>query len=233
MSEASTIVLVEDDRDLAQMIVTFLGDEGFLVRWFDDGQDAAEFFAGTGDFDLAVLDVMLPNLNGVELCQRVRDRHTKPILMLTAKTDDLTEINSLRQGADGYLSKPVRPHVLLAHIQALLRRSTHTSDAGVTTDSIVIQSLEVMPGSLSATLEGQDLALTTAEFQLLLLLAQDAGALITREQLYQSLRGFEYDGLDRAIDMRVSSIRKKLKDDTPPFKYIKTVRGKGYMMSRA
>jgi two-component system response regulator RstA len=154
--------------------------------------------------------------------------------MLTAKDDEMTEITSLNRGADGYLTKPVRPHVLLAHIKSLLRRAETTlqsSSLSVDSGALCVQSLEVRPASLTAYIDGEPMSLTTAEYQLLEYLIRHAGRMVTREELYHSLRGIDYDGLDRSIDMRVSSLRKKMDDANPPFRYIKTVRGKGYLLA--
>ena len=224
------ILLVEDDTELANMISAFLRDEGFDVEWTDNGTIAVEKILHDVP-DLVVLDVMLPELDGIEVCQRVKDDFVNPILMLTAKEDEFTEITSLNRGAVGYLTKPVRAHVLLAHIKALLRR--HQSvDKEMVDGAIVIQDLVVKTGAYEATLNGEQLDLTTAEFQLLSILAKHAGQIISRDSLYLQLRGIEYDGIDRSIDMRVSSLREKMKDATPPYRYIKTIRGKGYLLAR-
>jgi two-component system response regulator RstA len=230
----SLILLVEDDQELAPMIVAFLGDEGYDIEWVEDGALAVERICSDPQPDLVILDVMLPTLNGVEVCLQVRKQYHKPILMLTAKDDEMTEITSLNRGADGYLTKPVRPHVLLAHIKSLLRRAETTlqsSSLSVDSGALCVQSLEVRPASLTAYIDGEPMSLTTAEYQLLEYLIRHAGRMVTREELYHSLRGIDYDGLDRSIDMRVSSLRKKMDDANPPFRYIKTVRGKGYLLA--
>ncbi|RUM94671.1 MAG: DNA-binding response regulator [Thiothrix sp.] len=225
----SLILLIEDDQELAPMIVAFLGDEGYEMEWIDNGAMAVERIRSDPSPDLVILDVMLPGLNGVEVCQQIRDQYFKPVLMLTAKDDEMTEITSLNRGADGYLKKPVRPHVLLAHIKSLLRRAESASGSQESAESGVlqVQSLEVRPASLTAYIDGEMMMLTTAEYQLLEYLVRHAGRMVAREELYQSLRGIDYDGLDRSIDMRVSVLR----NAKPPFRYIKTVRGKGYLLA--
>lgn len=230
-NNVSTILLVEDDAELGSMIVSFLSDQGFAVDWIQDGEDARDRLQLEPAPDLVILDVMLPRLNGVEICKAARPLFTNPILMLTANKDDFTEINSLNRGADGYLTKPVRPHVLLAHIQSMLRRTEQESSTGSSADTLVIQGLEISPESLIARVDGERLSLSTAEYQLLEYLAKNAGRVVTRDELYQALRGFAYDGLDRSIDMRISTLRSKMNDAQPPFRYIKTVRGSGYLLA--
>jgi len=229
----SLILLVEDDQELAPMVVAFLSDEGYQMEWIDNGVMAVERIHSNPSPDLVILDVMLPGLNGVEVCQQVRDQYTKPILMLTAKDDEITEITSLNRGADAYLTKPIRPHVLLAHIKSLFRRIETRSEIQETIENGVlrVQGLEVHPASLTAYIDGNPMMLTTAEYQLLEYLVRHAGRRVTREKLYRSLRSIDYDGLDRSIDMRVSALRKKMDDANPPFRYIKTVRGKGYLLA--
>ncbi len=215
------------------MIVAFLGDEGFEMEWIDNGIEAVERIHASPQPDLVILDVMLPGLNGLEVCRQIQDQYTIPVLMLTAKDDELTEITSLNRGADGYLTKPVRPHVLLAHIKSLLRRSSNASEIKPATgkETLQVQSLSLQPTALAASMDGNPMNLTTAEYQLLEHFVRNAGRMVTREELYQSLRGIEYDGLDRSIDMRISVLRKKMNDARPPFRYIKTVRGKGYLLA--
>jgi DNA-binding response OmpR family regulator len=229
----SHLLLVEDDTELGPMIVAFLSDAGYRVEWLDNGAAAVKRLSAEPAPDLTILDVKLPELSGIEVCRQARTHYSNPILMLTASNDELTEINSLNRGADAYLTKPVRPHVLLAHIKSLLRRVGDAPQAGETTsgDMLSVQDLSIHPRSLSARIDDQELPLTTAEYQLLEHLARHAGRLVTREQLYRALRGIEYDGVDRAIDMRVSVLRKKMDDAIPPFRYIKTVRGKGYLLA--
>ena len=191
----SLLLLVEDDQELAPMMATFLGDEGYEMEWIDNGVTAVERICSNPPPDLVILDVMLPGINGVEVCQQGREKYFNPILMLTAKDDEMTEITSLNRGADGYLTKPVRPHVLLAHIKSLLRRAETASDAIKDEKGVLrVQSLEIHPASLAAYVDGELMMLTTAEYQLLEHLKRNAGRMVTHEELYQSLRGINYDG---------------------------------------
>ncbi len=211
------------------MISDFLSDEGFEVGWVDNGKTAVEKICCDVP-DLVILDVMLPELDGIEVCRCVKDEFSNPILMLTAKDDELTEVTSLNRGAMGYLTKPVRAHVLLAHIKALLRHK-NSAIRPPANDTIIVQDLILSKRAYEVTLGNERLDLTSAEFQLLALLAENAGRIISRDTLYKELRGIEYDGIDRSIDMRVSSLREKMNDETPPYRYIKTIRGKGYLLA--
>jgi DNA-binding response OmpR family regulator len=222
------IVLVEDDHELARMIQAFLRGEGFDVLWADNGLQGAELILEEQP-DIVVLDIMLPGIDGVEVCRRIRDSFINPVLMLTAKDDDLSEVASLNTGADGYLNKPVRPHVLLAHIKSLLRRN----QAGMTRldkNIVQVQNLLINMKTYTIKKDETDVILTSGEFELLAILVRSNGVPVSRDALYQQLRGIEYDGIDRSIDLRVSSLRKKLDDDVPPYRYIKTVRSKGYLL---
>lgn len=224
----NSIVLVEDDVELAAMIQEYLTAENFEVHWVDNGYDAVEQIKRRQP-DLVLLDLMLPKLNGIEVCRQIRSSYFDPVLMLTAKDDDMVEVTSLNTGANGYLTKPVRPHVLLAHIQAQLRSAgdkKQTSSRG-----IQVQDLVVDKASIKATIGDKPLNLTYAEFRLLLFFCERAGQTISRNALYENLKGIPFDGIDRAMDMQISVLRRKMADEKPPYKYIKTVRSKGYMLA--
>ena len=230
---SNRILLVEDDAELAELIHDYLSSEQFTIHWVDNGLDAVERILDEQP-DLVILDYMLPGLNGLEVCKKVILGYSGPILMLTAKDDDMLEVASLNLGALGFLKKPVRPHILLAHIKAHLRvAAKRMARVTATSAPLIVQDLIVDQTALRATLAGVDLQLTSAEFELLLFLARNFGKPLSRDVISQSLRGLEYDGLDRTIDMRISSLRRKLGDEEPPYKYIKTVRGKGYLLATA
>ncbi len=215
------------------MMQNFLISEGFEISWAEDGLDAVDLILKIQP-DLVVLDIMLPSIDGVEVCRRIRNSYTNPVLMLTAKDDDLSEVAALNTGADGYLNKPVRPHILLAHINALLRRNqSHEQNTATNSKEsaiIKIQDLSINLKTYSLTKDDIELRLTSGEFELLAILVKSDGIPVNRDDLYQQLRGIEYDGIDRSIDLRISSLRKKLDDDVPPYRYIKTVRGQGYLL---
>lgn len=216
------ILLVEDDAPLAEMMQSFLQEEGFTVVCCHDGNVACHKI-DQQSFDLAVLDLMLPGRDGLEICRHLRKSSDIPVLMLTAKDDDMVATASLQLGVDNYLQKPIRPHLLLAHIEALLRRSYPANTP--------VQDIHLDSATYTASLKGSALELTSGEYQLLAYLYEKAGEIISREQLYQDIRGIPFDGIDRAIDLRISTLRKKLNDDQPPYRYIKTVRSKGYLLA--
>ena len=220
------ITLVEDDPRLSKLISTFLSSEGFVIETVDRGDVAVSRILDEQP-DLVVLDMMLPGLDGLEVCQKVRPQFNQPIIMITANDDELTEISALNFGIDDFVAKPLRPHVLLARINALLRRAT--KDTTSTGDKLKVQDIEMDIGNRLVTCQSIHLELSDAEFDVLKVLMDNAGSLISREFLFKAVRGLDYDGLDRSIDMRVSTLRKKLNDTRPPHRYIKSVRGKGYL----
>ncbi len=226
-STEKLILLIDDDTTLLNMMSQFLNSEGFKVATHHRGNDAVEIVKTTQP-DLLVLDVMLPGMDGVEICKEIKQSLTIPILMLTAKGDDFTEIMAMNWGADTYLNKPVRPHVLLAHINALLRKTESEHNDTMVTWSV--QDLDIHEESYQVFKSGTEVTLTAGEFQLLALLASQAGRPVDRDTITQSLKGIPYDGQDRSFDLRISNLRKKLDDEIPPYKYIKTVRNKGYLL---
>jgi two-component system response regulator RstA len=225
MSDRPRVLLVEDDPKLSALVSQFLASNGIEVLVEDHGQRAVERIL-TERPDVVVLDVMLPGLDGLEVCRRVRDRFPGAILMLTARGDDVDEVVGLELGADDYMAKPVRPRVLLARLRSLLRRGPVAASAQ---RRIELGSLCMDAGNRTATLDGQPLELTTAEYDLLWFLACRAGEVLTREQLYLEVRGVAYDGIDRSIDLRISRLRRKLGEGQRPAR-IKSVRGTGYML---
>ncbi|WP_320820921.1 response regulator [Thalassolituus sp.] len=226
------ILIVEDDERLAALTKDYLESNGLKVSVEGDGSRAIERIK-TEQPDLVVLDLMLPGEDGLAVCRIVRPYYKGPILMLTARTEDLDQVLGLEMGADDYVAKPVRPRVLLARIRALLRRVTDGPDEEATVSGsenrLTFGNLVVDSAMREAWLEGQSIDLTSAEFDLLWLLSSSAGKVLTREEIFNQLRGIEYDGQDRSIDVRVSRIRPKVGDDPMNPKRIKTVRSKGYL----
>lgn len=221
------LALVEDDARTAALVAEYLRREGFEVAIYTDGDQALRALRADPP-DIAVLDWMLPGMDGVELCRALRSTWQGPVLMLTARTDDIDEVVALEVGADDWLAKPVRPRVLLAHLRALLRRAAvpATSTANLTVGKLVINARR-----REVRVDETSIALTTAEFELLSLLAVHAGAPITREDLFQQLRGIPWDPLDRSMDMRVSQLRKRLRAAIPDWEDpIRSVRGTGYQL---
>jgi two-component system response regulator RstA len=223
------ILIVDDDEALAEMIRGFLESSGFTVEVVGDGSSAVEWIE-TRPPRLIVLDLMLPGIDGLSVCRKVRQQFDGPILMLTALADDIDEVTGLEVGADDYLAKPVRPRVLLARIRALLRRADRTADKQDEPRSIQVGELTVDRGSREVRKNGALVDLTAAEFELLWLLAQQRGHVVSREVLHEKTLNTLYDGLDRTVDLRVSRLRRKIGDDSKQPALIKTVRGRGYLL---
>ena len=230
--ETSRILIVEDDERLATLTREYLEGNGFEVDVEGDGNRAVDRILNEKP-DLVILDVMLPGEDGLGVCRRVRPEFSGPILMLTARTDDMDQVVGLEMGADDYISKPVRPRVLLARVRALLRRVINAGDNTELQSSddsrLQFGNLVVDNAMREAWLAAESIDLTSAEFDLLWLLASNAGRVLTREEIFTALRGIEYDGQDRSIDVRVSRIRPKVGDDPMHPRRIKTVRSKGYL----
>lgn len=226
----TSIVLVEDDLELAEWISDYLTAKQYQVSIYHDGLQAYEGLS-LAQPDLIILDGMLPSMDGLEICKQLRMRSQVPIIMLTARDEEIDEILGLEMGADDYLTKPVRGRLLESRIKSLLRRAKPNQHLANSNQSIQLGALLVCKSTRSATLDGKPLKLSSNEFDVLWLLAQQAGKIVSRETLVQQLRGFEYDGFDRTIDLRISRLRKKLDDDaSQPYK-IKTVWGKGYLLA--
>ena len=221
------ILLVEDDAPLASMVADFLAPLGFDVSIASRG-DTAVIRIQEDDPDAVVLDVNLPGLDGFSICRAVRAHYRGPIIMLTARGEEFDEVLGLEAGADDYMAKPVRPRALLARLQMHLRRATSEERAS---QPIAVGSLMVDTGRRTVELEGAAVDLTTAEFELLHLLAKHAGRTLSRNDICLQIHGMKYDGLDRSIDLRISRLRKKLGDDPTHPQRIKSVRGVGYMLS--
>ena len=232
VTASQSILLVEDDVKLARLVTEFLTINGFSVKHIDNGQAAIDEILSNPP-KLIVLDIMLPGVDGLTVCRTVREQYTGPILMLTALNDDIDEVAGLETGADGYLGKPIKPRVLLAHIRALLRRQDLLeTEKGVEGAEHLIQAGPIMINAAKreVCVNEQHVELTAAEFNLLWLLAEHKGASVPREELHQKIFRLEYDGLDRNIDIRISRLRKKLGDDPRSPSWIKTIRGQGYLL---
>ncbi len=225
------ILLVEDDARLAELTAEYLAKNDLTVSIEPRG-DTAEARILAEQPDLVILDVMLPGKDGFEVCRAVRQQYRGVILMLTARDEDFDQILGLELGADDYIAKPVQPRVLLARIKALLRRLPATGETVSEAEALVFGQFRISQATRTASLAGTSIDLTTAEFDLLWLLASHAGNVLSRDDLLQELRGIGFDGLDRSIDARISRLRKKLNDDPENPTRIKTVRGKGYLFSK-
>ena len=225
--KAPRILIVEDDERLANLTQEYLIRNGLEVGIETDGLRAIKRIISEQP-DLVLLDVMLPGTDGLTVCREIRPHYQKPILMLTARTDDMDQVLGLEMGADDYVAKPVQPRVLLARIRALLRRSEKIVDED-TPSRLEFDNLIIDNGGRSVTLNDEPVEFTSAEYDLLWLLASNPGRILSREDIFERLRGIEYDGQDRSIDVRISRIRPKIGDDPENPKRIKTVRSKGYL----
>ena len=236
-SGPARILVVEDDVRLAALIRDYLRQQGFRVEIEGRGDTAPERILAERP-DLLILDLMLPGRDGRSICQQIRAEYAGPILILTAREDDMDQVAGLEMGADDYVKKPVEPRVLLARIRALLRRMEPPAppsppvEVDTEPDEIRYGELCIRRDAHEVALAGENVILTTNEFELLYMLAANAGRVIDRQTLYADLRGIDYDGLDRAMDVMVSRLRRKLGDDAHAPRRIKTIWGQGYLFVR-
>ena len=217
------LLLVEDDPSIREIATLGLEQAGFRVTATGDGRDGLIRFR-QGTFDLVVLDVMLPSLDGFEVCREIRSESQTPIVMLSARDELHDIVVGLELGADDYVTKPFELPELAARIKAVLRRSA----AGPTDTAISVDDLEIDPGAFSVRRRGEDLALTATEFRLLLELARRPKPVFTRELLLELVWNYDYLGDSRLVDVAVQRLRAKIEDDPKQPKLIKTVRGVGY-----
>lgn len=218
------ILIIEDDPHIAKLLRQFLNGEGFIASTTDRGEDALNEVPKLVP-DLIILDLMLPGIDGIETCLALRKHYTGPILMLTACEGDMQEVIALNAGVDDFIHKPIRPHVLKARIQALLRR--HTAEPSV----LNIAGFQIEREQRRLTFGDTLIDISDSEFELLWALMQRAGEVLSRDDLFQRLRSKEYDGLDRSIDMRISKLRKKLAAYTDR-ELIRTLRQLGYVFAK-
>ncbi|MCG7499195.1 response regulator [Vibrio sp. Of7-15] len=235
MTKMPHIVLVEDDEKLSALLTEYLSGSGFDVTPVYDGAKAVAVILEQGP-ELVILDLMLPGLDGLQICGQVRHQYSGQILMLTASDDDFDHVSALEVGADDFVSKPVKPRVLMARIRNLLRRQVRAEEVAPSTQTEKVVNSDRRFGGLylnqiqrMCTLAEVNVKLTDAEFDLLWIFACNPDQILSRSFLVSETRGIEYDGLDRTVDNKIAILRKKLGDDpSNAFKLI-TVRGKGYV----
>src|SRR4051794_32385293 len=223
------ILIIDDDEELCELVSEYLTVEGFDVVAVNDGESGLEA-AESGKYDLAILDVMLPKMNGFEVLRHLRQKSKLPVLMLTARGDDMERIVGLEIGADDYLPKPFNPRELVARIRAILRRTHSAAGEALVPDIIKVGDVELDPARRSVHHHGKPVELTSVEFGLLQVPLREAGRVVTREALVDEVLGRKFSPFDRSIDMHVSKVRKKL-GDTDTEDHIKTVRGAGYIFA--
>ncbi|APX09133.1 DNA-binding response regulator [Vibrio campbellii] len=221
-----SLIIVEDDPKLQAMLCEYFEGQGFEVRSIDNGTDAPDAILETQP-DLVLLDLMLPGQDGLSVCRQIRECYKGKVLMLTASDDDFDHVAALEIGADDFVTKPIKPRVLLARIRMLLRRKEAANADSDTCLEVGVLSLNRL--RKACAFNHEPIALTDGEFDLLWVLANHPEQTLSREWLTKTLRGIEYDGTDRTIDNRVVTLRKKLGDTTTPPQKIITVRGKGYL----
>lgn len=225
------LLVVDDDTELCSLVTRYLEAEGFQVDSVNQGQEGIER-ALSGEYSLVVLDVMLPGLNGFDVLRRIRAESRVPVIMLSARAEDVERIVGLEIGADDYLAKPFNPHELVARIRAVSRRSRPggTLDPENVRHSLLkVGDIELDRNAWKVMRAGRPVALTTLEFNLLEMLLRSAGQVLPREELVQTLLEREFDPFDRSIDMHVSNLRKKLGRHLDGVERIKSVRGVGYV----
>ena len=221
-----SIVLVEDDLRLSELVSRYLEQNGFRLTIINRGDAVVEHVRGDAP-DLIILDLGLPGQDGFSICRQLRPLYSNPILILTARDNDIDHVLGLELGADDYVIKPIEPRVLMARINALLRRShaqTPPENRTLRFGRLVINS-----AARAVSLDGRSVALSSNEFELLVHLSSHAGEIQSRETLFQRLYRREYDGIDRTLDVRISHLRKKLGDDADNSERIKTIWGQGYL----
>ncbi|MCB1514856.1 MAG: response regulator transcription factor [Hyphomicrobiaceae bacterium] len=225
---ANQVLLIEDDTRLGAMVSDYLGDAGLSVSHATTGTEGLKLEAG-GAFDVLILDLMLPDMDGLEICRQIRARSDIPILMLTARGDAMDRIVGLELGADDYLPKPFEPRELLARLKAILRRGRGAPGQH---DILRFGRLEIDRGAREVRLDAEPRPLTSYQFTLLAALAEHAGRVLSREQLMDFAKGEALDAFDRSIDVHISRIRAAIEDDPKKPKRVITVRGAGYVFAR-
>ena len=222
------VLLVEDDERLAKLTSRYLEGTGFVVRWVTSGLQALADTAHHS-YDVILLDLMLPGRDGIDVCRELRTRLDVPIIMVTARREEADRVLGLDAGADDYVTKPFSPRELVARIRAVVRRARGTVGPG--TKLIVVGAIALDPASLRVTVDGRDVQVTGYEFALLRALAERAGRVLGREQLLDRARGGAEEAFDRSIDVQISKLRQKLGDDARAPRFLKTIRGAGYMLA--
>lgn len=222
------ILIVEDDQELATLTRDFLNQFEFECQIEGNGANAIELILSSQP-DLVLLDIMLPEVDGLQICQQIKQQYNGKIIMLTARTDTIDQVLGLELGADDYVSKPVEPRLLLARARAVLRRE---SQAPAAVEEIQrFNDITINRHKREVTKSGQVVELSNPEYDLFEFMTQNSGVVLSRDQIFKCLRGVEYDGLNRQVDIHVSSLRAKLEQDPTSPNLIKTVRSKGYLFT--
>jgi DNA-binding response OmpR family regulator len=222
------ILIIDDDEELCELVSEYLTVEGFDISCVNDGASGLER-ALTGEYDMAILDVMLPKMNGFDVLRNLREQSKLPVIMLTARGDDMERIVGLEIGADDYLPKPFNPRELAARLRAILRRTATTEADGEGNEKLDVDGIQISPASRIATLDGTELNLTSVEFGLLFELLKEAGKIVKKEDLSETVLERKLSPYDRSLDMHISNLRKKLGERADGTERIKTIRSVGYI----
>ena len=222
------VLIIDDDEELCDLVSEYLTVEGFETTAVHDGETGLGR-ALSGEFDLAILDVMLPRLNGFDVLKNLREKSGLPVLMLTARGDDMERIVGLEIGADDYLPKPFNPRELVARLRAILRRASGDENDHSPTEKLSVDDLELSASSRSVKRNGDELPVTSVEFDLLSALLREAGKVVKKEDLSENVLERRLSPYDRSLDMHISNLRKKLGSRADGSERIKTVRSVGYI----
>ena len=229
MDNYGTILLVEDDASLAQWVAEYLTEQGYTTHVCHRGDEVVSQVK-TLNPNIVLLDIMLPGQDGISVCRELRSFYNAPIIMLTARDEEMDEVIGLEVGASDYITKPVRPRALLARIKAALRQSSEPNKLEKVETTISVGSLNINTESRNVKFNGEDVNISSAEYLLLHYLASNAGQVVSRDAVFKATKGREYDGLDRSVDVLISALRKKFSDDPQNPEKIKTIWGRGYLL---
>ncbi len=221
----NSILIIDDDEELCELVGEYLSNEGFTIEAANDGEEGLKK-AASGDYDLAILDVMLPKMNGLDVLKALRKESSLPVLMLTARGDDTDRIRGLEIGADDYLPKPFNPRELLARLRAIMRRVPEPEPLP---EKTAVDDLEISSTARSVRRGGEEVVLTSIEFDLLSSLVKDAGKVVKKEDLSENVLERGLSPFDRSLDMHLSNLRKKLGPRDDGSERIKTIRSVGYI----
>jgi DNA-binding response OmpR family regulator len=222
------VLIIDDDEELCELVSEYLTVEGFETECVNDGERGLQRALST-EHDMAILDVMLPKMNGFDVLRSLREKSKLPVLMLTARGDDMERIVGLEIGADDYLPKPFNPRELVARLRAILRRAQVPAANSKDNEKLQIEDIQLSPSSRVAARDGEDLNLTSVEFELLRELLSDAGKVVKKEDLSERVLERKLSPFDRSLDMHISNLRKKLGPRGDGSERIKTVRSVGYI----
>jgi len=228
---STTVLIVDDDKEIAELIEVYLRNEGYTIHKAHDGEEAMRKMESV-TFQLLILDIMMPKMDGMEVCRQVRKQSNIPILMLSAKVEDMDKILGLMTGADDYMIKPFNPLELTARVKALLRRANYQPSAQAGGSTIRIQSLEINKDSHTVSVDGTVVKLTSLEFDILYLLASNPGRVFSSEEIFERVWNELGAGSNKTVMVHISNLRDKLEAASPGETFIQTVWGVGYKIEK-